>query len=78
MEEIRCRICDSALFVAPSPAGRSKSGMLPGNSEVQIETDGSSHYFRCPYCSARNITIQTTEPNGRSSVQVAWAVMNGE
>lgn len=78
MEVIRCRICDSALCVAPSLGVRSKRGVPPGNSEVQIETDGGRHYFMCPHCSARNITILTTDPDGRPAMQVAWAVMNGD
>jgi len=78
LEEIRCRICDSALFVASSLDGRPAREELPVRSEVQIETDGTSQYFKCPYCSARNITIVTTAQNGRASMQVAWAVMNGD
>jgi hypothetical protein len=58
--------------------GRRHGGMLPGNFEVHLESDGSGQYFRCPYCSARNITIVTTSGNGRPSVRVAWAVMNGD
>jgi DNA-directed RNA polymerase subunit RPC12/RpoP len=78
LEEIRCRICDSALFVASSLDERPSREGLPVRSEVQIETDGTSQYFKCPYCSARNITIVTTAQNGRSGMQVAWAVMNGD
>ena len=78
MEEIRCRICDSALSVVGMLGGREHGGMLPGNSEVHLENDGGGHYFRCPYCSARNVTIVTTARNGRPAVQVAWAVMNGD
>ena len=78
MEEIRCRICDSALSVVGVLGGREQRGMLPGSSKVHLENDGDGHYFRCPYCSARNVTIVTTAENGRAAVQVAWAVMNGD
>jgi hypothetical protein len=78
LEEIRCRICDSALWIAAALDGRAKKGILARSSEVQIENDGSSDYFKCPYCSARNITIVTTSRNGRPALQVAWAVMNGD
>lgn len=78
MEEIRCRICDSALSVVGMLVGGGQRGMLPGNSKVQLEEDGSGHYFRCPYCSSRNVTIVTTARNGRPAVQVVWAVMNGD
>jgi hypothetical protein len=78
LEEIRCRICDSALSVAGMLGGRWQEGMFPGSSEVRLEHDGSGHYFRCPYCSARNVTIVTTAGDGRPAVQVAWAVMNGD
>ena len=69
LEEIRCRICDSALSVVGMLGGSEHGGMLPGSSEVQLENDGSGHYFRCPYCSARNVTIVTTArewPAGRA------------
>ena len=78
MEDIRCRICDSALSVVGMLGGSEHGGMLPGSSEVRIRNDGSGHYFLCPYCSARNVTIVTTAGNGRPAVQVAWAVMNGD
>jgi len=78
LEGIRCRICDSALSVVGMLGGEELGGMLPGISEVRFENDGSGHYFRCPYCSARNVTIVTTTGNGRPAVQVAWAVMNGD
>jgi hypothetical protein len=52
--------------------------MLPGSSKVRLENDGSGHYFRCPYCSARNVTIVTTAGKGGPAVRVAWAVMNGD
>jgi len=78
LQGIRCRICDSALSVAGMLGRSGHEGMLPANSEVQLEHDGSGHYFRCPYCSARNVTIVTIAGNGRPAVQVAWAVMNGD
>ena len=78
MEEIRCRICDSALCVASSHAAQANMGMLMGSAEVRIETDGTSHYFICPCCSAKNITLVTIARNGRPVMQVVWAVMNGE
>jgi hypothetical protein len=78
LKEIRCRICDSAVSMVGVFGGREQRGMLPGNSEVQLENDGGGHYFQCPYCSARNVTIVTTAGNGRPAVQVAWAVMNGD
>jgi hypothetical protein len=78
LEEIRCRICDSALYIASSFVGRPSRDGLPVRSEVQIETDGTSQYFKCPHCSARNITIVTTAHDGRPGLQVAWAVMNGD
>ena len=53
-------------------------GMLMGSAEVRIETDGTSHYFICPCCSAKNITLVTIARNGRPAMQVVWAVMNGE
>ena len=58
--------------------GREPRGTLPGSSEVHLEIDAGGHYFRCPHCSARNVTIVTTAENGRAAVQVAWAVMNGD
>ena len=78
MEEIRCRICDSALSVVGMLGKSEHGGMLPGRSEVQLENDGNGHYFHCPYCSARNVTIVTTGGNGQAAVRVAWAVMNGD
>ncbi len=78
MEEIRCRICDSALSVVGMLGGREHGGMLPGSSEVQLVNDGTTQYFMCPYCSARNVTIVTTAGDGRPAVRVAWAVMNGD
>ncbi len=78
MEEIRCRICDSALSVVGMLGGREQGVMLPGSSEVRLENDGGGHYFRCPYCSARNVTIVTTARNGQPAVQIVWAVMNGD
>jgi hypothetical protein len=64
--------------VAGLVGGKGDGGILPGNAEVHLENDGSSHYFRCPYCSARNVTILTTAGSGPPAVQVAWAVMNGD
>ncbi len=78
MEEIRCRICDSALSVAGPSGAREVGGLLPGRSEVRIEHDAGGRYFLCPYCSARNVTIVTTAKDGRPAVRVAWAVMNGD
>ena len=78
LEEIRCRICDSALSVAGGPVEGEYGGALPGSTEVRLETDGSGQYFRCPYCSARNVTIVTTAGDGRPGMRVAWAVMNGD
>ena len=78
MDEIRCRICDSAVCVAAPPNGGTKRGILACGSQVQLENDGTSNYFVCPYCSARNITVVTTARNGQTALQVAWAVMNGE
>ncbi len=78
MEDIRCRICDSAVSVVGMLGRNGHGGMIPGNSEVQLKHDESGHYFRCPYCSARNVTIVTTAGNGRPAVQVAWAVLNGD
>ncbi len=78
MQEIRCRICDSALSVVGRLGRSEHGGMLPGSSKVRLENDGSGHYFRCPYCSARNVTIVTTAGKGGPAVRVAWAVMNGD
>ena len=77
MEEIRCRICDNTLTVVGRFGRRVCGPMPPGSSQVQLEDDGDSHYFMCPYCSARNVTIVTTGRSGRPAMQVAWAVMNG-
>ncbi len=79
MEEIRCRICDSALSVAGPSGGREEGdGNLPGCAQVQLEQDADGRYFRCPYCSARNVTIVTPAGDGGPAVRVAWAVMNGD
>lgn len=78
MDAIRCRICDSSLSVVRKPGGLGINGVLPGSPEVQLENDGGGHYFRCPYCAARNVTIVTTDGEGRLAVRVAWAVMNGD
>ena len=78
LERIRCGICDSALCVMGVVGGREEGGAPPGTSEVQLENDGGSHSFRCPYCSARNVTIVTTSGAGRPALQVAWAVMSSD
>jgi hypothetical protein len=78
VEEIRCRICDSSLSVAGLRGRRTPNGALPGSAKVKLHRDGMGHYFMCPYCSARNVTIVTNARNGRPAVQVAWAVMNGD
>jgi DNA-directed RNA polymerase subunit RPC12/RpoP len=78
LEEIRCHICDNALSLVGMLGKCARGDRLPGISEVQLENDGSGQYFRCPYCSSRNVTIMTTAGNGRPAVQVAWAVMNGD
>ncbi len=78
MEGIRCRICDSALIVVGPFDGPGDGEGLPGNSKVRLESDGGGHFFTCPYCAARNMTVMTTAQNGRPAVQVAWAVMHVE
>jgi hypothetical protein len=64
--------------VADRPGGRALDEKIPGSAPVQIEDDGVGPYVRCPHCAARNVTIVTTDTNGRTAVQVAWAVMNAD
>ncbi len=78
MEEIRCRICDSAISLAGTLGRRVSGGTLAVGPEVELENDGNGYYFMCPYCSARNFAIVMPNWSGPPAVQVAWAVMNGD
>jgi hypothetical protein len=76
LQETVCRACTSSFLVDVSGDGETKSRVLSVHTHVSLERDGTDCYVRCPHCSAKNIAVVRTDPDGRQTVEVVCAVID--
>lgn len=61
--EVKCLRCGNTLFkkIALDDRGH---WAIDSDTPMKLEHDESDSFFRCRHCSAKNVVIETTSPNG--------------
>lgn len=76
MQETQCRACASTLLLDLSLDGSPGAEDFSARKQVRLESNASEDYVRCPYCSAKNIAMVRTHPDGSKSVELILAVID--
>ena len=76
MEGLRCRICDGLMCELNTPRDGSERSFLCCPRRIELESDGSSLFIRCPLCSAKNIAVERTDLSGTQIIDVVRGEMD--
>jgi DNA-directed RNA polymerase subunit RPC12/RpoP len=76
MEEVRCRICDGLMCEMNTSENGLVRPFFCCPKRVELESDGSKYFIRCPFCSARNIVEQRTSLSGTRIVEIVRGEMD--
>lgn len=78
MTSTTCRICDASLRNGTSSESDEKQTLESSKQPYKVEYDGSKRFITCPQCSAKNIVILSTDPDGNSVITITRAIMDDD
>ena len=68
--EQKCLKCGRVLFKKVLLDEKGHMAM-DVNTPLDLESDDNEQFFRCPHCSAKNIVLSSTDPDGLPGLTVS-------
>lgn len=68
--EVKCLNCGGVMFKKVSLDEKGHLAM-DANARLDLEHDGNDSFFRCPHCSAKNVVVDATSPQGLPQVRIS-------